>query len=114
MLPDCRRPGGFPQFRDFVPKEDAVIVSRVKSAGAVLLGKTNVPLGLTDFQSYNDVYGTTNNPWDTSRSPTGPRAGLPRPSPPALDRCRSDRTLADRCACLRTSAASTRTNRRSA
>ena len=75
MLPDCRRPGGFPQFRDFVPKEDAVIVSRVKSAGAVLLGKTNVPLGLTDFQSYNDVYGTTNNPWDTSRSPDGSSGG---------------------------------------
>jgi amidase len=34
----------------------------VKSAGAVILGKTNVPVGLCDFQSYNDVYGTTNNP----------------------------------------------------
>jgi amidase len=42
---------GFPQSKDFVPKEDAVIVSRMKSAGAILLGKTNVPLGLADFQS---------------------------------------------------------------
>src|SRR5215831_18182534 len=66
---------GFPQFKDFVPKEDAVIVSRAKSAGAVILGKTNVPLGLADFQSYNDIYGTTNNPWDIGRSPGGSSGG---------------------------------------
>jgi amidase len=66
---------GFPQFKDFVPKEDAVIVSRVKREGAVLLGKTNVPLGLGDFQSYNDIYGTTKNPWDISRSPGGSSGG---------------------------------------
>jgi amidase len=66
---------GFPQFKDFVPKEDAVVVSRVKSAGAVIFGKTNVPLGLADFQSYNDVYGTTNNPWDIGRSPGGSSGG---------------------------------------
>jgi amidase len=46
---------GFPQFEDFVPKEDALIVSRVKNAGAVILGKTNVPLALADFQTYNDL-----------------------------------------------------------
>ena len=51
---------GFPQFKDFVPKEDAVLVSRVKSAGAIILGKTNVPLNLSDIQSYNEIYGTTN------------------------------------------------------
>jgi len=66
---------GFPQFKNFVPRQDAVIVSRAKSAGAVILGKTNVPLGLADFQSYNDVYGTTNNPWDTGRSPGGSSGG---------------------------------------
>jgi amidase len=66
---------GFPQFKDFVPNEDALIVSRVKSAGAVILGKTNVPLGLADFQSYNDIYGTTNNPWDIGRSPGGSSGG---------------------------------------
>lgn len=66
---------GFPQFRDFVPKEDALIVSRVKGAGAVILGKTNVPVGLGDFQSYNDIYGTTNNPWDIGRSPGGSSGG---------------------------------------
>ena len=66
---------GIPQYKDFVPKEDAVIVSRVKSAGAVILGKTNVPLLLAEFQSYNDIYGTTNNPWDLGRSPGGSSGG---------------------------------------
>ncbi len=66
---------GFQEFEDFVPKEDAVITSRAKRAGAVLLGKTNVPVGLGDFQSYNDIYGTTNNPWDISRSPGGSSGG---------------------------------------
>src|SRR6516164_601908 len=66
---------GFPEFKDFVSKEDAVVVTRAKNAGAILLGKTNVPLGLGDFQSYNDIYGTTNNPWDVSRSPGGSSGG---------------------------------------
>jgi amidase len=47
----------------------------VKSAGAVIIGKTNVPLGLADFQAYNDIYGTTNNPWDLDRSPGGSSGG---------------------------------------
>ena len=66
---------GIPQFRDFMPDEDALVVSRLKSAGAVMLGKTNVPMALADFQSYNDIYGTTNNPWDIARSPGGSSGG---------------------------------------
>ncbi len=66
---------GFAEFKDFVPKEDALIVSRVKRAGGVVLGKTNVPVGLGDVQSYNAIYGTTNNPWDVSRSPGGSSGG---------------------------------------
>jgi amidase len=66
---------GIPKFKDFKPKEDAVIISRVKSAGAVILGKTNVPLELADIQSYNDIYGTTNNPWDLGRTPGGSSGG---------------------------------------
>jgi amidase len=66
---------GFPQFKNFIPREDALIVSRVKAAGAVVLGKTNVPVALADFQAYNDVYGTTNNPWDLERSPGGSSGG---------------------------------------
>jgi amidase len=67
--------GGFPQFRGFVPAEDALIVSRLKQAGAIIIGKTNIPTGLRDFQSYNEIYGTTNNPWDLGRSPGGSSGG---------------------------------------
>ena len=102
---------GFPEFKDFVPKEDAVVITRAKNAGAILLGKTNVPLGLRDFQSYNDIYGTTNNPWNISRSPGAPQADRLRRLQRALARYRSARTSADRCACRRTSVAFTLTNR---
>jgi len=44
-------------------------------AGVTLFGKTNVPLMLGDYQSYNDVYGTTNNPWDLTRTPGGSSGG---------------------------------------
>ncbi len=66
---------GIPQFRDYVPAEDAVQVSRLKAAGAVPVGKTNVPLGLQDIQSFNEIYGTTNNPWDHSRTSGGSSGG---------------------------------------
>ena len=66
---------GFPHFRDFQPAEDALVVSRLKAAGAVIIGKTNIPIGLRDFQSYNEIYGTTNNPWDLGRSPGGSSGG---------------------------------------
>src|SRR5262245_154225 len=55
--------------------EDAVAVARFKAAGAIVLGKTNVPLMLADKQSYNSVYGTTNNPWDPGRTPGGSSGG---------------------------------------
>jgi amidase len=66
---------GFVQQKDFIAKEDALAVARVKSAGAVVLGKTNVPVGLGDWQSYNDIYGTTNNPFDLGRTPGGSSGG---------------------------------------
>jgi amidase len=66
---------GMPQYRDFMPSEDAVQVSRLRAAGAVLLGKTNVPLGLQDIQSFNEIYGTTNNPWDHARTAGGSSGG---------------------------------------
>jgi amidase len=66
---------GFPQHAEFVAQEDSLPVARVKAAGGVILGKTNVPLGLGDWQSYNDLYGTTNNPYDLSRSPGGSSGG---------------------------------------
>ncbi|MFE5287526.1 amidase [Nocardia sp. NPDC056611] len=66
---------GIPQHANHVPAEDAVQVSRLKAAGAVLLGKTNVPLMLRDIQTFNDIYGTTNNPWDHSRTSGGSSGG---------------------------------------
>ncbi|WP_344578851.1 amidase [Nonomuraea roseoviolacea] len=66
---------GMPPHRNHVPAEDAVQVSRLKAAGAVVLGKTNVPLGLQDIQSFNDIYGTTNNPWDHTRTSGGSSGG---------------------------------------
>ena len=66
---------GFPRFRDWRPDVDALAVQRLKAAGAIIIGKTNVPVGLTDWQSYNEVYGTTNNPWDLGRTPGGSSGG---------------------------------------
>ena len=66
---------GIPAFKDWLPKEDALCVTRLKAAGAVILGKTNVPLLLGEWQSYNEIYGTTNNPWDFSRTPGGSSGG---------------------------------------
>ena len=66
---------GVPAFKDFVPNEDALMVARVRAAGAIILGKTNVPYVLGDWQSFNDIYGATNNPWDLGRSPGGSSGG---------------------------------------
>ncbi len=66
---------GMPLQRNYVPSEDAVQVSRLEAAGAVVLGKTNVPLGLQDIQSFNEIYGTTNNPWDHARTSGGSSGG---------------------------------------
>jgi amidase len=78
---------GIPAFKDFKAKEDALAVARVKLAGAVVLGKTNVPLALGDLQSYNSIYGTTNNPWNLGRTPGGPLAVRRQHSPPAMAPC---------------------------
>jgi amidase len=66
---------GDKKFKDWRPGADALAVTRLKTAGAVILGKTNVPLNLSDWQSYNEIYGTTNNPWDLARTPGGSSGG---------------------------------------
>ena len=66
---------GFTPQKDFKPSEDALSVSRIKDAGGVILGKTNVPVALGDWQSYNEIYGTTNNPFDLGRTPGGSSGG---------------------------------------
>jgi amidase len=53
----------------------AVSGERLAGAGAVIFGKSNVPIWLADWQSYNEIYGTTNNPWDLARSPGGSSGG---------------------------------------
>ena len=66
---------GNPALKDNVTKTDAESIKKLKQAGANIFGKTNVPLGLADFQSYNDIYGTTNNPYDLERIPGGSSGG---------------------------------------
>lgn len=66
---------GLPPFRDFRPQRDALAVARLKAAGAVILGKSNVAPALADWQSNNAVYGRTVNPHDASRSPGGSSGG---------------------------------------
>jgi len=66
---------GNPAWRDNVPTEDAESVKKLKTIGVNIFGKTNVPLSLADFQSYNEVYGTTNNPYDLTRTPGGSSGG---------------------------------------
>ncbi|MEM1232434.1 MAG: amidase, partial [Pseudomonadota bacterium] len=66
---------GNTDWRDNVVDDDAESVKRLKEAGAVVFGKTNVLLMLADFQSYNDIYGTSNNPYDLTRGPGGSSGG---------------------------------------
>jgi amidase len=66
---------GIPQAQGFRARDDALIVARVRAAGAVILGKTNVPLVLGDWQSYNEIHGVTRNPWDLERTPGGSSGG---------------------------------------
>ncbi len=66
---------GSPTLKENIARTDAVAITRLTNAGAVMYGKTNVPLMLADWQSFNDVYGTTNNPWDITRTPGGSSGG---------------------------------------
>lgn len=66
---------GFEAFRDHRAREDALAVQRLKAAGAMVIGKTNVPPALGDWQSANPIYGRTNNPYDLARSPGGSSGG---------------------------------------
>jgi amidase len=66
---------GITRFKDLKSGRTAIPVERLESAGAIVIGKTNIPVGLSDFQSYNPIYGTTNNPWDLSRTPGGSTGG---------------------------------------
>ena len=66
---------GHPRFKDTVAPHDAELVRRLKAAGAIIIGKTNVPVDLTDWQSFNPVYGRSSNPHNPERSPGGSSGG---------------------------------------
>jgi len=66
---------GIPEYKDFVPDFNADGVQRYVDAGAIVFGKTNVPFNSADLQSYNVIYGQTNNPWDVSRTCGGSSGG---------------------------------------
>ena len=70
-----RSTGGATELADHVPETDATVVRTVREAGAVVFGKTNLPRWSGDFQSYNEMFGTTNNPWDLERTPGGSSGG---------------------------------------
>ncbi len=66
---------GAPMFQGMLAQSDALGITRLKNAGAVILGKTNVPPFLSDYQSNNPIYGRTGNPWDLTRTPGGSSGG---------------------------------------
>lgn len=66
---------GNPLWKDNIAAGNAYLIERLLQAGAIVFGKTNVPYMLADAQSYNDIYGATNNPWDRARSPGGSSGG---------------------------------------
>ncbi|MDX8477109.1 amidase [Mesorhizobium sp. VK24D] len=66
---------GFPPFADYVARKDSPVVARLKAAGGVLVGKTNVATMLGDWQSDNPLFGRTGNPWDLSRTAGGSSGG---------------------------------------
>ena len=70
-----RSTGGAVELADHVPDEDAEVVSTIKAAGGIIFGKTNLPRWSGDIQAFNDIFGTTNNPWDLDCGPGGSSGG---------------------------------------
>lgn len=74
---ECNDVAGWPttlghkERRNTVITENEVMIQRIIDAGAIIFGKTNLPLDAMDFQTYNDLYGSTSNPWDLTRTPGG-------------------------------------------
>jgi amidase len=66
---------GSPLYQDFIPNEDAVVVQRLRAAGAVIMGKTNCPEFAAGGNTFNEIFGRTRNPWDPSRSAGGSTGG---------------------------------------
>ncbi len=75
MVEGTRTTSGAPELADHVASVDARSVAGLKAAGAVVFAKTNLPIYAGDVQSFNDVFGTSNNPWDTTRTVGGSSGG---------------------------------------
>ncbi|HVS63181.1 MAG TPA: amidase [Thermoanaerobaculia bacterium] len=75
MTAGMRTTCGAPRYADFVPEVDSAPVGRLRAAGAIVLGKTNLPIWANDAQSYNEVFGTSSNPWDPTRTVGGSSGG---------------------------------------
>ena len=67
--------GGLSHLAGYLPDRDAEVVAALREAGAIVFGKSNVPEGAGDHQSYNPIYGCTNNPWNLERTPGGSSGG---------------------------------------
>lgn len=80
-LKDChatagmRTTAGYAPLADYIPEEDGTTAARMRAAGAIIMGKTNVSELLTFAQTFNDLFGRTNNPWNLERTPGGSSGG---------------------------------------
>jgi amidase len=74
-LAGLRTTVNFPPLRDNVASDDSLVVARLRQAGAAILGKTNIPTMLSDYQSFGPLYPTANNPYDATRTPGGSTGG---------------------------------------
>jgi amidase len=70
-----RTTAGYPPLAEYIPATDGAVAARLKAAGAIIMGKTNVPLLLSQPQSDNPIFGRTNNPWNLARTPGGSSGG---------------------------------------
>ena len=67
--------GGVPERAEAIAEEDAPVAARVRAAGGVIMGKTNVPPYAADYQSANPLFGRSNNPWNLAHTPGGSTGG---------------------------------------
>ena len=107
----CVTTSGAPELADHVPAADAAPVARLREAGAIPFAKTNLPIFAGDIQSFNDVYGTTDNPYDRRAPAADRRAALRQRSRWGSRRSSSAPTSAARSACRPTTRASPATSR---
>ena len=75
MTKGIRTTSGSPIFKDFVPEKDDLIVERLKKAGTITIGKTNTPEFGAGSQTFNEIFGETLNPYDTTRTCGGSSGG---------------------------------------